>query len=207
MRSSIKATSTLKLIFRTTMTNRIEKDFFFKNGLHFDNAFLINKYDLTLSITVETSVIREQNIAMERIDYFINDSLPNAVLLPESDKKIKDRYRKAKLKICTLPEQPYDQILSMVLLCKLNAIMEGRMIVTDLCICSDLSEGVRHTLSLEEVDGLINGKHWWNRADLSINDDCYTSTNIIKLFAANEWIALGLDWQGPVTKRVDFFSE
>ncbi len=30
------------------MTTRIEKDFYFQTGVHFENKFYVNSYDLTL---------------------------------------------------------------------------------------------------------------------------------------------------------------
>ena len=54
------------------MTTRIEKDFRFRSAVHFENKFEVNSYALTLSMLVETESLREQNIALSRITYFLD---------------------------------------------------------------------------------------------------------------------------------------
>ena len=52
---------------------RIERDFCFQTGLYFEDKFHIGVYDITMSMLVETDSIKEQNIAMERIIYFLHE--------------------------------------------------------------------------------------------------------------------------------------
>ena len=55
------------------MATRIDRDFTFQAAVHFEDRFLLNYYDITLSMDVETESIKEQNIAMDRILYFLSE--------------------------------------------------------------------------------------------------------------------------------------
>lgn len=178
------------------MNTRIEKDFCFQAGLYFENEFHINIYDISLSMLVETDSIKEQNIAMERASYFLNDIMQSSILVNASNKDIIKKYGNAGLRVCELPQEPYDQILAMVLLLKLNSIMEDRLKITDLVIGSSLSDGVRFNLVSEEAESAFSGKYWWNSPGLSINNriDSIDRNKIIRLFS-DEWVNLGLTWR------------
>ena len=66
---------------------RIEKDWNFNAAVHFDGKFIINNYDLTVSMMVETESNHEQNVAMERLDYFINNILDSCIFISNSETK------------------------------------------------------------------------------------------------------------------------
>ena len=181
------------------MTTRIEKDFYFQTAVHFENKFYVNSYDMTLSMLVETDSIREQNVAMDRTTHFLTSVLQNSIFVGPGDVDAGTKYKDAGIKVCELPEEPYDQIVSMVLLQKLNAIMEGRLRITDLMLGSAMSEGVRFTMVSEIAEGVLAGNHWWNKPTICLNNDeagnVNTKTNIVKLFDDSHWVDLGLSWK------------
>lgn len=183
------------------MNTRIEKDFYFQTAVHFEGKFYVNSYDLTLSLLVETDSIREQNIAMDRATHFLTSVIQNSVLVHTGDTKTIEKYKNAGLKVCELPEEPYDQILSMVLIQKLNSIMEGRLKITDMILGSVLSDGVRFTIVSEVAEAVLAGNHWWNKSTICLNDEeahCTSEKskdNIVKLFDDTHWVDLGLSWK------------
>ena len=71
---------------------------------------------------VETESIREQNVAMERIKYFLNECLENSIFVQDTEQKIIEKYSSCGFKVCTVPEEPYDQIITLLMLTKLNRI-------------------------------------------------------------------------------------
>lgn len=180
------------------MNTRIERDFVFQAAVHFEGKFLLNIYDLSVSMLVETESIREQNIAMERVKYFLHECLENSVFVNEAEKNIIDLYTQAGMKVCTLPEEPYDQIISMIILLKLNSIMEDRMKITDIVLGSKLSDGVRFNTVIEMAENVFSGNHWWQDSSTCIKDgdkNNYKKGKIVKLFDANEWANAGLNWK------------
>lgn len=179
------------------MTTRIEKDFYFQTAVHFEDKFYINSYDLTISVLVETDSIREQNVAMDRASHFLMSVMQNSILINSKETDVIEKYKNAGLKICEFPEDPYDQILSMVILQKLNAIMEGRLRVTDLVVGSTMSEGVRFTMVSEVAENVLGGNYWWNKPTICLNNTeaSTNKTNIVKLFDDTHWVDLGLSWK------------
>jgi hypothetical protein len=179
------------------MSTRIERDFCFQTGLHFEDKFHIGIYDITLSMLVETDSIKEQNIAMDRIIYFLNEIMQNSVLVSSSNQDMIKQYQSVGLKVCELPDEPYDQILAMILLLKLNSIAEDRVKVTDLVINSSLSDGVRFNIVSEVAESAFSGRHWWNSPCIAITSSDYQigdPSKVIKLFT-DDWVSFGLSWR------------
>jgi hypothetical protein len=185
------------------MNTRIETDFNFLTAVHFEDTFYTNAYDITLSMLVETNSIYEQNIAISRVEYFLKNTLENSILINAKFEEATDKYRTAGIKICHLPEDPLDQILGMVLLLKLNAVMENKLRITDMVISSAMSDGIRCSIVAESAESVLSGNYWWNSPCLSLNNFDETGIDrakVIKLFNNDEWINLGLSFKEIVKK-------
>ena len=186
------------------MHTRIEKDAFFQAGIHLRGSFYVNTYEITLSMLVEADTAREQAIAMERLNYFLTDTMQHCLLIQSTETAKIKNYKKAGLKICELPEEPLDQVVGMILIQKLNAIMEDRMVVTDLTLGSVLSEGIRYHIVAEVAEGIMSGDFWWNKPCVGIcNADAVSQSkgdNVVKLFDDSEWAELGLTWKEKSSK-------
>lgn len=177
------------------MTTRIEKDLHITSGVHFSNKFMINSYILNISMTVETEQVREQNVAMERLEYFLNEIISNCIFIDSNDTEQIEKYMNAGIRVATLPEEPYDQIIGMILLLKLNSIMENRLVVTDLSISSKLSDDVRFCIFCEMAENIFVGDYWWNNPSQRTYDlDKTSNKKVVKLFD-NLWAEMGLSWK------------
>lgn len=176
---------------------RISRDFNFLSAVYFEGQYLLNSYDVTLTLTVETDSIQEQNIAMDRIKYFINQQIENCVFVQDSEQRVIEKYQSAGLKVCSLPEEPYDQIITIVLLHKLNAICEGRLHVTDIQLTSIQSDGVGFLYDIEEIALAHPYKNgWWTENSASFNNKTLGKKDkVVKLVKKNDWVSLGLDWK------------
>jgi hypothetical protein len=181
------------------VTTRVERDFDFEAGIHFNDTFYVNSYIITLSMLVETESIKEQNIALDRIIHFLGAVLHSSLFVHQEDTAAIEKYKNAGMRVCTLPEEPYDQIISMVLLVKLNAITEGRMVTTDLTLSSNLSEGVRFCTVAEIAENMIDNSPelWWNASTLCV-EHCSKEEGddkVVKLFGQTGWAEVGLEWK------------
>ena len=183
------------------MITRIERDIFFAAGVHFDDAYYINTYDFLLSMLVETDIPKEHTIAMDRFDLFIKDAATNAVFINEDKHEEMEKYKEAGLKIITLPGEPFDQIVAMVLLLKLNAIMENRIKITDITISSLLGEGIRYPIVTETAENadMMLGDKWWHNSDMETTNQTVfkfePENNIVKLFDDSIWAQYDLSWK------------
>jgi hypothetical protein len=183
------------------MITRIERDIFFAAGVHFDDAYYINTYDFLLSMLVETDIPKEHTIAMDRFDLFIKDAATNAVFINEEKHEEIEKYKEAGLKIITLPGEPFDQIVAMVLLLKLNAIMENKIKITDITISSLLGEGIRYPIVTETAENadMMLGDKWWHNSDMETTNQTVfkfePENNIVKLFDDSIWAQYDLSWK------------
>jgi hypothetical protein len=173
------------------MSTKIQRDFAFQAGVHYENKLLMNIYSLTTIIYVEIDCPKEQLVAMERMKYFILDCLENSIFVNEKEKRAIDKYLDANIKVCTLPNEPYDQVVMQALLLKLNSITEGRFVVTELILSSKMSDGVKFFGDVEFVDNeFANNDGWWFNPNTSISNlnRVNKKEKIVKLHAQpNEW--------------------
>lgn len=176
------------------MTTEIQKEFTYNAGVYFNNTLVINNFVINLHMDVETDNVREQNVAMERLGYFIDEVLDSTFFVERTQTEVIEKYINAGLKVALLPEEPYDQIFGMILLLKLNAIMEKRLIINDLTIFSKLSDGVKFNVSLEMAEAIFSGNHWWNNMSCNVVHQEEKSKKIVQLFS-DEWTKIGLSWK------------
>ncbi len=181
------------------MATRIEREFAFQAGVYFEGEFLMTIYELALKMEVDTASIKEQNIAMDRIHYFLHECLGNSIFVQDSEKKAIEKYMQADIKVCTLPDEPYDQIITILLLLKLNAITEGKLHITDISLMSGLSDDVKFVYDVETVaNHPFGNKGWWSDSSTIMSD--ITKSNkkdkIVRLVKQHsDWASVGLDWE------------
>ncbi len=185
--------------------SRIERDIYFLAGMYLEDKYTINSYTLSLSMLMETTDSAEQVIALERMDHFINNVLTNSVFVNQKDLRVIEKYLNAGIDVCFLPDDPYDQIVGLVLLLKLNCIMENRLKITDMTITSFLNENLRFPIVAEAAENTdyLQGNYWWNKTNTTINNESVLTQevdNIIRLFGDNVWASLDLDWKN-VSKK------
>lgn len=183
------------------MITRVERDIFFVAGIHFEDAYYINTYDIGLSMLIETDIPKEHHIAMERLDFFIKQVVTNSVFVDEENYEAIEKYIEAGMRVITLPGEPFDQIVAMVTLLKLNAIMENRIKITDITISSLMGEGLRYPIVSETAENaeIMVGDHWWYRSDIeTTNQNVFSlepENNVVKLFDDSIWAQYDLSWK------------
>jgi hypothetical protein len=181
------------------MTARIKKSFSFQAGVYFNEHFYLNYYTVSIYFNIETESIVEQGVAMERISYFINNNLESSVFINQTNPSQIEKYIDASIKVCTLPVDPFDQIIAIMLVKKLNAIMEGRMIITDVSVTSLSSDDIHCLHSIEENHGPFNELGWWDESSPKYNSlksiKSAKSKKLVKLVRPiNNWEDLNLSF-------------
>jgi len=174
---------------------RVYKDFDFLAAVHFDDQFMINHYNLNLIMDIITDDEKEQLIAIERIVYFLQNYVESCLFINEKNKKKITAYEKAGLKVLTLPEDPFDQIIGLVLMSKFNAIAENRIIVTETIFGSKLSAQIKFHNYIEQLEEFDHNA-WYNNSSLSdnFNKSKIKKDKIVKFDDLEDWNKLGLAW-------------
>ena len=184
------------------MNVRLHYETGFLAGVYFDDRLQINSYQVGLNLVTRTVDSENSNIALERIKIFV-DSLNSTVFINSCWPLHEEMMTDMGIDITTLPEEPVDQIVGMMLYYKLNAIMEGRMEVTQIELSSSLGDHVCYLHDNEDPAGPFEQDGWWN--DASARRKAKTSgdseTNVVKITHKN-WREFGLGWPDDPTKDI-----
>lgn len=177
--------------------SKIQKNFTFQSAIHFEDRFMVNLYEMDAKFEIYTEDTREQNIAIERVTHFLGSVVEDCLFISIEQKDAINKYHAAGIKVCTIPEDPYDQIIGLILLNKCNAIMEGKIVMTEILIGSKLSNLIKFELYHEVATAEFDGKHWYNDGSLVMADKFNKKDKIVNLFdhKCDSWEDLGLTWE------------
>ena len=181
------------------MTARIKRNFSLQSGVYFKDNFYLNFYTILIYFDIDTVSPVEQFVSMERVKYFFSQCLEKSIFVNENQNAVIEKYIEASLKICTLPADPFDQIIAIMLVKKLNAILEGKMLVTDISVTSLYSDDIHHLHSIEENFGPFNEVGWWSDSTPKYNNinfiNSTKSKKLIKLVKqTTSWEELNLSY-------------
>jgi hypothetical protein len=178
------------------MNVRLEYDMEFAAALWFNSNFYVNNYQIKLNMVTMTVSGRDQNLALSRIKYFVYEILEHSVFLHSKHLDQRKKLTAAGLRVITLPEEPVDQILGMILCTKLNAIMQGRMLVTDLAISSTQGDNVVYCHNVEEACGPVENSGWWHESDPVYTDHAVNrNQRVITINREAKWHDVDLAWE------------
>jgi hypothetical protein len=168
----------------------------FLAGIYYDERLQLNSYSISMSLLTKTTDAVNTNIAMDRLKMFMHGELSNTVFINQALRERAEMLQIMGVNVTTLPEEPVDQIVGMMLYYKLNAIMEGRMSVTRLDLMSALGDSVWYQHDAEEDSpGPFRAEGWWHEStvqhDTVVQGDA--GDNVVKVIP-NAWIEYGLTW-------------
>jgi hypothetical protein len=177
------------------MNVRLQYDLDFMAAIYYEGQLQFNNYSVSLNLLTQSREAANSNIAMERLRAFVHSELENAVFVGPSERDKADLFAMAGMNLVTLPEEPVDQVVGLMLYCKLNAVMENRMIVTALDIQSFLGDAVWYQHDEDDSIGPFSQDGWWHQSSCQHNDIemDYNTENVVKVSTAG-WHDYGLEW-------------
>ena len=189
------------------MNVKLRYSIVFSAAAWFEEHLLMGNYTLTLSLLTQTLDPVDQNIALDRIKYFLHNEMHSTIFVNQADADQAESFVDIGLNVTTLPQEPVDQIVGIALYYKLNAIMEGRMKLTELMFSSDTGDNVEYFHSENEQTALFPEQGWWHEpglrhSDVVADDEETPSNNVIPLATTvnSEWNQQELAWnQAEVT--------
>jgi hypothetical protein len=178
------------------MNVRIQYDTEFLAGTYTGRRLALNSYHVVMQLVTGTENKTELNIAMERLKCFVNAILFDTVFINQIHNDHAGLMQIMGMNVTTLPDEPVDQIIGMMLYCKLNAIMEGRVMVSSVDISSHSSCGVWYLHDEQENVGIFDQPGWWNHPgilnhNIEIRSD--EQEKIVKV-QPNSWSEFDLAW-------------
>jgi hypothetical protein len=178
------------------MNVKLQYDLAFLGGIWFDNCLQLNSYQVNLQLITRSTDQVLINIAMERLKCFVYSELESAVFVAQSRSEPAEMMNVMGINVVTLPSDPVDQIVGMMLYCKLNAVMEDVIRIQRLDISSTLGDNVWYQFDEEEDSlGPFVQDGWWHRPDLTHTcfEDSPVSDNVVKV-TPDPWHDYSLSW-------------
>jgi hypothetical protein len=177
------------------MNVRLRHDMHFVAGIYYDGRIRMNNYTLTLWMTTACTDPVDQNTAFERIKYFVYNKIDSTVFVNSAHDQQCQLLWSAGLKITTMPGEPVDQLIGIMLYYKLNAIMEGRMIIEETEITSALGENMTYLHCENEHTDIPAQPDWWQAADpIHCDLALIDSDKVVTMPQASTWRELDLCW-------------
>lgn len=190
------------------MNVRLRYNITFPASVWFDDEFLTTNYTLAINFLTQTLDPQDQNIALDRVKYFLLNELHSTVFINQTEVERAEAFTDVGLNVTTLPEEPVDQVVGIMLYYKLNAIMERRMKITELTFSSDAGDNIEYFHNENEHTELFPATGWWHEptlkhsdVDLDEDDDGTAADNVVNFNADDEWADQELGWaQKEVTQ-------
>jgi len=182
------------------MNVRLQYDTTLTAGVYYNDQFAMNNYDVQIHFQTNSVNAEDHNIGLSRIKHFIQESLDSTVFIHSNNLKQARKFLAADCTVTTLPEEPVDQIIGMRLYCKLNAICEDHLHITELELSSDLGDNIMYKHSYLELLGPFEAQGWWHLPNLAQCDPklltklLSTDSQVVKLTRGDDWSELGLSW-------------
>lgn len=183
------------------MNVRLKYDMHFPAAVYYNDQLRMNNYSLRLWMTTNSENALDQNVAFERIKYFVYTQMDSTVFINQDLKEQCEKLAQAGLNITTMPGEPVDQLVGIMLYYKLNAITEDRMIIVETELASVHGENMTYIHSdFENTTGYVQ-PDWWTSADLVHSDLVVEDTDkVLSIPNANVWRDLDLVWADSTTE-------
>lgn len=177
------------------MNVRLQYDLEFLAGIYYDDCLQINNYEVSINLLTKTADSASTNIAMERLKAFVHGVLESTVFINQVNQERAEFLQMIGCNVTTLPEEPVDQIIGMMLYYKLNAVMENRMVITNLTISSRLGDGVWYQHDEEDVAGPFVPDGWWHKSSVQHEtiEREEAPGNVVKVISTG-WHEMALEW-------------
>lgn len=176
------------------MNVRLQYELEFMAGIYYEGCLQMNQYSISLQLLTQSTDALTTNIAMERLKAFVYSELCNAVFFGPDNQQQAEMFSVMGVNVTTLPDEPVDQIIGVMLYCKLNAIMENQMIVTKLDIQSYLGDSVWYQFDEDDAIGPFKNDGWWHEAGCQHCFDLEPQADNVVKVANKGWSEYGLDW-------------
>jgi hypothetical protein len=188
------------------MNVRIQYPLSFTAGIYFNGQMQMNNYMAKLYMMTNTPDGVANNVAFERIKHFIYTELDSSIFISSEYEEQCKKYIDAGIKITTFPGDPVDQLVGIMLFCKLGAIMEDRIIIGEVELGSTTSDGVIYIHGDNENIEDLDPPDWWDSVDLIHCDRELVDTDeIVTMHRGSVWRDLELQWPDieDVTEELD----
>lgn len=182
------------------MNYRMSKTWGVLANVVWQDRVLCNDYRIRVDWITATDDSQEQNIAYDRVKYWLFDVMEHSVMIPQ-DHELTSAFQATGQRVITLPGDPIDAVIAMMLFAKISAITEGRIEFTEIAVSSEQGGHVQHLHSADEDLMMFADPGWWQESTPVWNTVRPKRGNkIVNLARVPEWDELELAWDAEKTK-------
>jgi hypothetical protein len=147
----------------------------------------------------------DTNTALDRLKYIVEEYLPDSVFIMETNTDQIELLQATGIKTVAMPEEPVDQIIGMMLYSKINAVMDGRILLRSVMLSSTAGDDVIYEHDLSESTAPFDEPGWWTQPTPTCESETKhnAETNLFVLSTTNPWRDLGLEWISDTDSEVD----
>lgn len=187
------------------MNVRINSEFTIFANTFLNDYLQANRYEITIGFITQSENPDYYNVAIERAIYFIQSVCDNAIFVDETGIEAYPELDNMGADVIVLPEEPSDQIIGLMLFCKLNAITDGKIVITDVAIKSHVGGNYEYLHNEQELLGPFEEHGWWYEPTASIRNSSELSGEKLEVYLESlpEWKTLGLEWDQFVLDESD----
>lgn len=178
------------------MNARLNSEFNILANIFHNDHLQANHYKIKISFTTNSEDPNIFTVAMDRAVYFTQAVCDNAIFVNELDIFAYPELDNMGNDVIVLPDEPSDQIIGLMLFCKLNAIMQDQIRVTDVSIKSHIGGDYEYLHNEQEMLGPFEDPGWWHEDSASIRDPdaLPEDQRHVYLETLPDWDLLGLGW-------------
>lgn len=176
------------------MNYRMSKTWGFLANVVWHDRVLCNDFRVCVDWTTVTDEAREQNIAYERVKYWLFDVLEHSILINENSDRVA-LYQATGQRVIALPNDPIDAMIAIMLMTKFSAITEGRMEITEIALSSEQGGHVQYLQAVDEDTMDFSKSGWWQDSrPIWRNKPIRGTGKVVNLDRMPEWAELDLAW-------------
>lgn len=182
------------------MNYRMIKTWSLLANVVWEDRVLCNEYRIQIHWTSATDDNVQQNIAYDRIKYWLFDVMEHSLLIGKNDPHL-SQYQATRQRVIELPEVPIDPMIAMMLFAKLSAITEERIDLTEVIVSSEQGGHVQYLQSADEDFMTFTEPGWWqDSGPVWSHAKPGRGNKIVNLSRMPEWAELGLSWDATDPK-------
>lgn len=177
------------------MNVRIQYAMRFMAGIYYEGKLQLNEYTAKAYMMTNTEDPADHNVALNRIKHFVYNELESTIFVNQDDLEACEKLSAADLNITTMPGDPVDQLIGIMLYTKFKAITEERLLIGEMELNSVLGDGVIYLHGDNENVEDVDPPDWWTSVDLvHCEQDLINSEKIVTLHKSSVWRDLDLQW-------------
>lgn len=161
-----------------------------------NNSPWINTYEVKLCMTIHTEQISEYNVAYERVKHWINVVMQDSVLGTGTSRRA-TTWKDSGMKFLDFPVFPADQVIGLMLMRKLTAITEGRIMIRRVSVTSPADDFVTYHCDHSDDLHWFDTPGWWSDSKPTHNTSGARGKNsgkVISILRSQDWKDHDLDW-------------